>query len=512
MFIDLRTIPDGTTLTAEICIVGAGAAGITLAREFDGSGMACVLLESGGGEFDTKTQELYAGDNTGRFLDLTTSRLRYFGGTTNHWAGGCLPLDPIDFEAREGLPNRGWPFSGFELYRWYRRAQEVCQLGPFDYEPEHWGLAQSQLPVPFRGPHFVPRIIQLSPPTRFSLVYGPQLQSSSNVTVAVYGNACRFETNEAGGEVQSLSVRTLTGLSFKVNAKAYVGAAGGIENARLLLASGPAEGDGIGAGRNLIGRFFMTHINFRGGQVALAVPPTDADFNPGYDRTFTNGGVSRRFVAVASLSEATMRARRLPNVKLFWLYQSPSASDRGEPPADAPPILHATEDHRSDSRGKVFRREGMAQRGPMLFVALEPMPNPDSRIQLGPQPDAIGMRRVAVDWSVTADDKLNAVAILRLLGAEFARTGFGRLRSFLEDGDDTRWPPDMYGDQHHMGSTRMHRDPALGVVNEDCRVHGVANLYVAGSSVFPTAGAANPTLTITALALRLADHLKEKFG
>jgi len=100
MFIDLRTIPDGTTLTAEICIVGAGAAGITLAREFDGSGMACVLLESGGGEFDTKTQELYAGDNTGRFLDLTTSRLRYFGGTTNHWAGGCLPLDPIDFETR----------------------------------------------------------------------------------------------------------------------------------------------------------------------------------------------------------------------------------------------------------------------------------------------------------------------------------------------------------------------------------------------------------------------------
>ena len=154
----------------------------------------------------------------------------------------------------------------------------------------------------------------------------------------------------------------------------------------------------------------------------------------------------------------------------------------------------------------------MAQRRPVLFVALEPMPNPDSRIQLGPRRDATGVRRVAVDWNVTADDKRNAVAILRLLGAEFARTGFGRLRSFLEDGDDTRWPPDMYGDQHHMGSTRMHRDPALGVVDEDCRVHGVANLYVAGSSVFPTAGAANPTLTITALALRLADHLKEKFG
>jgi choline dehydrogenase-like flavoprotein len=120
------------------------------------------------------------------------------------------------------------------------------------------------------------------------------------------------------------------------------------------------------------------------------------------------------------------------------------------------------------------------------------------------------MRKVAVDWNVTAEDKRNAVTILRLLGAEMARTGFGRLRSFLEEGNDAAWPADMYGDQHDMGTTRMHGDPSLGVVNKDCRVHGVANLYVAGGSVFPTAGAANPTLTITTLALRLADHLKEE--
>src|SRR5271163_1943823 len=161
MFIDLRSIPDGTEITTEICIVGAGAAGITLAREFNGSGMACALLESGGTDFDSKTQELYAGDNIGRpFLDLTTCRLRYFGGTTNHWGGWCLPLDPIDFEAREGLAYRGWPFGRFELYRWYRQAQDVCKIGPFDYAPEDWGVVQTKLPAPFRGPHFIPRIIQ----------------------------------------------------------------------------------------------------------------------------------------------------------------------------------------------------------------------------------------------------------------------------------------------------------------------------------------------------------------
>ena len=158
----------------------------------------------------------------------------------------------------------------------------------------------------------------------------------------------------------------------------------------------------------------------------------------------------------------------------------------------------------------MFRREGVPVTGPKLFLNLEPMPNPDSRIRLSQERDAIGMRKVVVDWNVTEEDKRNGAAILRLLGAEVARTGFGRLRSFLEDGDDEKWPADMYGDQHHIGTTRMHHDPSLGVVNEDCRVHGVANLYVAGSSVFPTAGAANPTLTIVALALRLADHLKEE--
>jgi choline dehydrogenase-like flavoprotein len=205
-----------------------------------------------------------------------------------------------------------------------------------------------------------------------------------------------------------------------------------------------------------------------------------------------------------------MRERQLPNIKLLWKYETPGATSAAGALADVPSILHDVEGRAGHVNSKVFRREGVSVTGPKLFLNLEPVPNPNSRIRLSRERDAIGMRKVAVDWKVTAEDKRNGVAILRLLGAEIARTGFGRLRSFLEDGDDAKWPVDMFGDQHHIGTTRMHRDPSLGVVNEDCRVHGVANLYVAGSSVFPTAGVANPTLTITALALRLADHLKEK--
>jgi choline dehydrogenase-like flavoprotein len=511
MFIDLRAVPDGTDITGEICIVGAGAAGITLARELAGSGLACVLLESGGMEFDSQTQELYAGDNIGRdFLDLTTCRLRYFGGTTNHWSGWCLPLDPIDFEERAGLPYRGWPFERSALEPWYRRAQEVCQVGPFDYAPEDWGIAQAKLPTPFRGPHFVPKIAQLSPPTRFGSAYGPELRSSSNVTVYFHANARRFETNEAGSEVQSLSVRTLTDREFQVKAKIFVLATGGIENARLMLASGGTEGQGIGDGRDLIGRYFMTHICCWAGLLAMMDPSTDFYFDPGYFRTYRDGNVPRAFVPYIGFSEETMLRRRLPNIKLLWKYEilgEPSASGTL---TDLPSILDDIAGRPQYVESKVFRREGVPVTGTKLFLNLEPAPNPDSRIRLGRARDAIGMRRVAVDWKVTAEDKRNGVAVLRLLGAEVARTGFGRLRSFLEDGDDDNWPADMYGDQHHIGTTRMHRDASLGVVNEDCRVHGVANLYVAGSSVFPTAGAANPTLTITALALRLADHLKDE--
>jgi choline dehydrogenase-like flavoprotein len=509
MFFDLRVIPDGTDINTGVCIVGAGAAGITLARELNGSGLTCALLESGGMAFDSKTQELYAGDNIGRpLLDLTICRLRYFGGTTNHWSGWCMPLDPIDFEMREGLPYRGWPFGRFGLYRWYRRAQELCQIGPFDYAPDHWGVVQTKLPAPFRGAHFIPRIAQLSPPTRFGSAYGPELQSSSNITVYFQANACRFETNDAGSEVVSLSVRTLSGRGFKVNAKVFVVAAGGIENARLLLASGQTEGQGVGDGRDLIGRFFMTHIEFWGGLLAVADPPTDFYFDPGYFRTYWDGSTPRAFAPFVGLSEETMRQRHLPNAKLLWRYEVLGAPGAGETLAGYS-ILHDVEGRPQYVNSKVFRREGVPVTGLQLHFTLEPVPNPDSRIRLSRERDAIGMRKVAVDWNVTAEDKRNGAAILRLLGAEVARTGFGRLRSFLEDADDAKWPADMFGNEHHMGTTRMHPDPSLGVVNEDCRVHGVANLYVAGSSVFPTAGAANPTLTITALALRLADHLKE---
>ena len=155
MFIDARSVPTGTVIETEVCIIGAGAAGITLAREFANASFRVILLESGGAEPEQATQDLYAGSDIGRPYDIfPISRLRYFGGTTNHWGGvWCDMPSSLDFEMREGVPYSGWPFPLSYLEPWYRRAQPVLKLGPYGYALSDWGIAPSDIPEPFRGPH-----------------------------------------------------------------------------------------------------------------------------------------------------------------------------------------------------------------------------------------------------------------------------------------------------------------------------------------------------------------------
>src|SRR5271170_7264417 len=166
MFIDARSVPTGTVIETEVCIIGAGAAGISLARELANSSFRVILLESGGAELEKATQDLYAGSDIGRpYGGLLASRVRYFGGTTNHWGGWCDIPGSLDFEMREGVPYSGWPFSRAYLEPWYRRAQPIFQLGPYGYALSDWGIAPSDIPEPFRGPHFVCQALQVSPPT-----------------------------------------------------------------------------------------------------------------------------------------------------------------------------------------------------------------------------------------------------------------------------------------------------------------------------------------------------------
>jgi choline dehydrogenase-like flavoprotein len=526
MFIDARSVPTGTVIETEVCIVGGGVAGITLAREFTGSGFRVILLESGGAELDQVTQDLYAGRVIGRPYDIfPISRLRYFGGTSNHWSPvWCDMPTSLDFEMREDVPYSGWPFPLSDLEPWYRRAQPVLKLGPYGYALSDWGIAPSDIPEPFRGPHFVCRVLQQAPATRFGTEYEPELRRARNLSVYLHANALRFDASENGETVRQVHVGVLPDGRFAVQSRIFVLAAGGIENARLLLLSESDAGIGLGNGGDVVGRFFMLHLEYSGGVIVLTDPYADLTFQTGEDGARYNRlGVARRFVSYISLSNETKRQLKLPNFRLRFQYPR-------IPEVDALRRLVYRADRAADVRqdlGSVLRKfPGIAtyigrrmvygRNKPLAPIASIPLnctseqlPNRDSRIGLGKDLDVFGLRKVVVDWRLTTEDKRGMATGYRLLGAELGRGGFGRLQSTVPE-DDGEWPSDMRGDQHHMGTTRMQRDPSMGVVDENCRVHGVANLYVAGCSVFPTGGTFNPTLTIVALALRLADHIKER--
>ncbi len=526
MFINARSVPTGTVLETEVCIIGAGAAGITLAREFIKASFRVILLESGGAETEQATQDLYAGSVIGRPYDLfPISRLRYFGGTTNHWGGvWCDMPSSLDFEMREGVPYSGWPFPLSYLEPWYHRAQPVLKLGPFGYALSDWGIAPSDIPAPFGGPHFACRVLQQGPATRFGSEYGPELRQAQNLRVYLHANALRFDVGNDGGAARQLNVGVLPDGRFTVRARIYILAAGGIENARLLLLSESATGIGLGNERDLVGRFFMLHLEYSGGVIDLRDPYADLTFQTGENGArYNRVGGTRRFVSYIGLSEETKRQLKLPNMRLRFQYPRVAEVDalmrlihRTNLGADIPRDLGSVIRNFPGVVTYIARRIVHGRNKPAAPVASIPlnctseqMPNPDSRIGLGKDLDVFGLRKVVVDWQLTAEDKRGIATGNRLLRAELSRSGFGRLRSSIPE-DGSEWPSDMRGDQHHMGTTRMHQDPSMGVVDENCRVHGAANLYVAGSSVFPTGGTFNPTLTIVALALRLADHVKER--
>ena len=527
MFIDARSVPTGTVIDTEVCIVGGGAAGITLARELINANFRVIQLESGNAKPEQATQDLYGGTDLGQPYEIfASSRLRYFGGTTNHWGGvWCDMPSPVEFEMRHGVSYSGRPFPLSYLEQWYRRAHPVLKLGPYGYALSDWGIAPNDIPEPFRGPNFVCRVLQQGPATRFGPEYGPELRRAPNLTVYLKANALRFDTGANGAAAQQLRVGVLPDKRFTVRARIYILAAGGIENARLLLLSESEAGLGLGNAHDLVGRFFMLHLEYSGGKIILKDPYADLAFQTGENGArFSRHGRVRRFVSYISLSDETKRQQSLPNMRVRFQYPRIAEVDA------LMRLIQRTsrsEEFLRDLRAVIAKSPNIATyiarriihgrnkpSAPVTFIPLnctsEQMPNPDSRIGLGWDLDVFGLRRVTVDWRLTAEDKRGIIDSHRLLKAELDRSGFGQLLSNVLD-NDIGWPSDMRGDQHHMGTTRMHRDPKLGVVDENCRLHGAANVYVAGSSVFATGGTFNPTLTIVALALRLADHVKERF-
>ncbi|MBI4341156.1 MAG: GMC family oxidoreductase [Candidatus Omnitrophica bacterium] len=518
MIIDSRTVPAGTTIKTDLCIIGAGAAGITLAREFAGRSTRVCLLESGGLTQDPRTQALNAGENAGLpYFPLVAARLRYFGGTTNHWAGECRPLDEIDFEVRDWIPHSGWPFRRAELMPYYERAHALCQLGPWTYEPADWEFKRARH-IPFPPERMKTLVFQLSPPTRFGSVYREELAQAANVSTYLQATILELETNADAEKVTRARVAVENRQEFWVEAKRFILAGGAIENARLLLASNRTQTAGLGNQHNLVGRFFMEHLGMESGIFLSQEPKLRLDFYPHH--WVERHGVRIRSMATLGFSPEVMRReqignfnceldpikpRELEGVKSLETIAGSARRGKIAPgfAAHVRNIIVHIDEVLMSARSKVLKRPlGLAR----VINRSEQVPNPSSRVMLSDKRDRFNQPQARLEWRLDVLDRKTVKRGHELVGLEMGRTNLGRLKLLLGP-DEAAWP--IQGSWHHMGTTRMHTDPKQGVVNADCRIHGISNLYAAGSSVFPTSGSAPPTLTSVALALRLADHLKE---
>ena len=275
MITDARTLADGATLEADVCIAGAGAAGMTIALDLRASGLSVLLLESGGAERDPAVQSLSEGRMTGiDTWNVRTMRIRALGGTTGHWAGWCRPLTPQDFEARDYISLSGWPIKYSDLVPFYRRACETVQIGEFDWNSAARAKATGKALLPL-GAAIDQRYYQFSPPTRFGGVYSDVLEQADDVRVLTFANVQDIRLDQRRGRVESFACRTLQGTTFNVHAGRYVLALGGIENARVLLASRSQESDGVANGHGVVGRYFMEHPHYYGCLLYTSPSPRD---------------------------------------------------------------------------------------------------------------------------------------------------------------------------------------------------------------------------------------------
>jgi choline dehydrogenase-like flavoprotein len=533
MIEDARSLPGDTTISADLVIVGGGAAGIALALNFVNEPFKVVLLESGGLNYERKTQALYRGKNIGlRYEPLDLCRVRMLGGSTDWrgWAGWCKLFSEGDFEQREWVRLSGWPIGRREIDAYYQRALETTTL-PLEIEALAAAEASGALPLKAADCENDPVALTTAP--RLASRWLQDLKASKSVRVILHANATQIETNSEGKLATRVRFATLQRRISYVSARAFVIATGGIETPRLMLLSDETVSTGLGNAHGWVGRCFMDHPRFAWGQITHAPNPR---LLLGYDPTH---GVGRRRYGVPlpgqqplfgnglSLSQTTQARERLLGSRT-WIIPTSSQGERPSGRELRELVLWATRRRLpSDTMLRVRKvaadlpnaaaavgghlRSIIGRTGRWHFVTIvEPEPDPESSVVLDSSLDQLGLRRVRLNWKVSPLVETTLRFTQRAIVKELNSIG---VTCFVEGPggpeanqkvEEPRWV------WHHMGTTRMSGDPATGVVDSNCRVHGMDNLYIAGSSVFPTCSTDMPTLTLIALAHRLADHIRIK--
>ena len=521
MFIDLDRMGGTLSAKADACIVGGGAAGISIAKTLLDAGWTICLLEAGGLAFEKQQQNHLEGESVGEPVRIAEGRYRQLGGATAYWTGRCAELDPIDFESRGWIEDSGWPIEYAELEPYYRRAEAMCGFG------EAWTNGAARL-TKLRGvgnwdAGVDPFLWRFAPTRRnayqnWATRFRATLERSGRAQVMLH--ACLTAIEQAPGRtaIDALVARSLHGASVRVEAKHYILCCGGIENARLLLNAVRCSEGSLRGIEDSVGRWFMQHP--RAHVADIVAPGREAQLQHLFNRFTVRNGTE--YETGFALSNALQRQEHLLNASAVLRYAPPAHSLRGaisdwrrnrswrgiEFIPGRPRLDTSVALARDALRWAAGRHPILQSPRIQLITDLEQLPNRASRVVLSDQPDAFGLHRARLDWRIAPLERHTSARLVKSVSQWMSTYGLGTVEPVTgldEHGGLT--PTHMLESYHHIGGTRMSANRDHGVVDRDCKLHGVDNLHVCGASVMPTGGHANPTFTITALALRLAEHL-----
>lgn len=551
MFVEAKDVASGTRLQADVCIIGGGAAGITIARALDSPHCKTILIAGGGKRETALGTDLYSGfvSPPHTHEPLQENRVRAWGGSTIAWGGRCIPYDEIDFRDREWMPHSGWPITFAELSPYLDAACDVCEAGKPVFDARlAFPDRQPEILAGFDGDEMTSwQLERWSPPTNFATRYGKELKLSRNVTVMLDGHVVRLATNASARNVNHAVVAVSPHHRFNIEAKTFVLAAGGLENPRLLLASNDVIPAGLGNARDVVGRFYQSHRFGVCGHAVLRNPLQGFVYD--FERDTQGVYCRRRF----RLSDAAQMRYRVGNAIGFFARPGAGAAVHRNAVTSSVHLAKAV--IRAAKRGPVHMARELARERTVLaehvktvfsdglasapdlwrlavarfggrrrlpsvlppqrlnsfhlYYQTEHAPNPSSRVTLSREKDTLGVPRLTVSVAFSPIDLETVRRFIQVFADRFADSGSGLYIYAKEDLDEQLNVAGIgfNSNAHHIGTTRMASQPSDGVVDQDCRVHGMENLFISGSSVFPTSGHANPTLMIVALAIRLADHL-----
>jgi len=556
MLIDFDKFDSDDDLNCNLCIIGAGAAGITLAREFNNTKINVILVESGGIEYDHQIQMLYDGETyvtegsirrKSYVNSLMGWRLRFFGGSTNHWRGGCQPFRDIDFEKRSWISNSGWPINASDLEKYYRRADKVLQLSSSLYSDELWHHLNIA-PFEFNKDKIESWFEQESgflreagnPDSwrditgkdigalRFGKEYRNELFDSNNIKVLLHANAVDLITNNDIKHVNSLKISNLSRVrESKIIADTFVLCAGGIENPRILLNSGNRDNGGIANNNGLVGKYYLGHANAELGTLVTR----DQEHADKLGHDFSMNKVFRKNLRRPYLrfSNTCLNNNKMLNCCIYsrgvpdknsGMYSLLSIYkqlilNKTLPDNLTKNVINVLKDI-DDVIVQSFRN---AKDEPYSFVIppeqsmriwgiVEQAPISDSNVHLSTNQDELGLNKIILDWKLSGQEKQTMRKALIIISNELGRLNIGRVKidDWLFEDDNLLGP--ITDSPHPAGTTRMSTTSVFGVVDVNCRSHFIDNLYISGGSIFPTNSYVSPTATIVALSIRLADHIK----